>query len=66
MTLPKLSYFEYEEMNEEMDEELIVFYQKFIWFISISSEFFDNMYGNIYEDYYIKNKEYEEEEEENE
>jgi hypothetical protein len=59
MTLPKLTEHEYEEINEEF----ILFYQDIIWFINVSGDFFDNMYGNIYEDYYIKNKEEEEENE---
>ncbi len=50
MTLPKLSEHEYEEMKEE----LILFYEDIIWFISVSADFFDNMYGNTYENDFIK------------
>ncbi len=57
MTLPKLSDDEYEEM-----------YEDYVWFLSISTEFFDNMYGNIYNDYSVskENKEYTSSEEDDE
>lgn len=43
MMLPKLTEYEYEEIYEDFDE----IYEEFLWFISISGNFFDNMYGNI-------------------
>ncbi len=64
MSLPKLTDVEYNEMKEE----LIEMYQDFMYFLEISGYFFDNMYGNIYEEYieYNKYADVEEEDEEEE
>ncbi len=62
MTLPKLTDFEYEEMTEELTET----YYDFLWFIEISADFFNSMYGNIYQEYIEYNKYDEVEEEEKE
>lgn len=48
MILPKLTEHEYEEIKEDF----ISLYEDMLWFINTSTEFFDNMYGNIYQDYY--------------
>ncbi len=64
MSLPKLTEVEYKEMKEDF----INIYEDYIWFMEISANFFDNMYGNIYEEYieYNKYAEVEEEVEEEE
>jgi hypothetical protein len=45
MSLPHLSEIELKEMNED----LIQLYYNTLWFLEVSGLFFDNMYGNIYE-----------------
>ena len=59
MSLPKLTEVEYQEMKEELIET----YQDFMWFLEISGYFFDNMYGNIYQEYieYVEKEEKEDE-----
>ncbi len=44
MTLPKL------DNEEDFFEEINIMYQDYIWFLEVSGEFFDAMYGNIYDD----------------
>jgi hypothetical protein len=44
MSLPKL------ENEEDFFEEANIMYQEFMWFLEVSGDFFDAMYGNIYED----------------